>query len=220
MAADAAEQVWSETLSTLRGVYPWIGVVFLVRLIAVVRAMFADVYDEELAAAVSQAYRNKRAYQNSEGLFLVSVPEALAAMRHAPKPVGVSPGIPTGGIEALISSVLVAARARGAPLAPVLAEIENLSDRARHTNDPDKLERLDRDMEEIEGRLSELGAGCLTEDERSKVSELVAREVAHYENQCRRGPLPVSEIDRLRRQCERNFILSTLKIPRLGMLYV
>lgn len=79
--------VWAQTLAALQAVFPLIDVSFLVRLLSIVQVLFKDVTDSELAKAVNRAYSETGSRMKSEGLFLKTVPEALAASRRVPKPI-------------------------------------------------------------------------------------------------------------------------------------
>jgi hypothetical protein len=72
---------WFQTLAALRAAFATIGIRFLFSLLSVVLASFPDVTDSELATAVGFAWRAKKRYQEGEGLFLSTVPDALRAMR-------------------------------------------------------------------------------------------------------------------------------------------
>jgi hypothetical protein len=84
------EKVWSKTLAAIQAIFPIVGVSFLVRLLAVVQVLFKDLTDQEMASAVNLAYQKTAFRMKSEGLFLTTVPEALAALRR-PKPNLISP---------------------------------------------------------------------------------------------------------------------------------
>lgn len=79
--------VWAQTLAALQAIFPLIDVSFLVRLLSIVQVLFRDVTDSELAKAVGRAYSETGSRMKSEGLFLKTVPEALAASRRVPKPI-------------------------------------------------------------------------------------------------------------------------------------
>jgi hypothetical protein len=80
-AGENSESLWAMTLAMLRSVFPLVGVAFLSRLLVTVCALFAGVTDEELAGAVRLAWNWNRARQKHEGLFLLTVPEALRHIR-------------------------------------------------------------------------------------------------------------------------------------------
>lgn len=74
------------TLRILQTIFPIIGVAFLLQLIKAVGKIFGHVSDEELSRAVEYAWAHHGRRQKSPGLFLVTVPEAIAALRRAPPP--------------------------------------------------------------------------------------------------------------------------------------
>jgi hypothetical protein len=80
-AVENSESLWILTLAMLRSVFPLVGVAFLSRLLATVCALFAGVTDAELSGAVRLAWNWNRARQKHEGLFLLTVPEALRFLR-------------------------------------------------------------------------------------------------------------------------------------------
>jgi hypothetical protein len=77
----AAESQWPLTLARLRAVVPGIDALFLLRLLQIVNTRFSGVTDVELAAAAEQAWRARSGYQKGAGLFLDTIPEAMAALR-------------------------------------------------------------------------------------------------------------------------------------------
>lgn len=101
IAAPDPAAAWAETLKTLQEFYAMVDVFYLVRLVAIVRAIYGSVTDAEMAAAVRRAYQEKRKVQRSEGLFFQTVPAALAANRRegggAQAPPIVSPPVIAAG---------------------------------------------------------------------------------------------------------------------------
>ena len=80
--------LWARTMHALQSAFPLCGLSFLVRLLAVVRAMFADVTDAELARAIVFAFGRASGKQKTEGLFLSTVPDAVAYLREHRPPGG------------------------------------------------------------------------------------------------------------------------------------
>lgn len=76
--------MYAQTLAVLVSIFPTIGEVFLSKLVAAARAVFAGVTDQELASAVQVAWARKKHMQTSEGMFLATVPEVLKARRKSP----------------------------------------------------------------------------------------------------------------------------------------
>lgn len=74
----AVEEAWLLTMAKLRSFFPLIAMPFLMLLLVAVRKTFADVTDIELARAVEISFKPG---QETEGLFLQTVPEAVAALR-------------------------------------------------------------------------------------------------------------------------------------------
>lgn len=80
--AEATEKVWAATFAALCSFFPLIGVLFLSRLLAIVRGIFPTITDAELAEAVQAAYVPE---QYSPKLFLLSVPNTIAKLRRQKK---------------------------------------------------------------------------------------------------------------------------------------
>jgi len=75
------EAGWSKTLEAMRSAFATAGTALLMRLVAIVLALFPDVTDSELAAAVGVVIRERGASMRGPALFLDVVPEALANLR-------------------------------------------------------------------------------------------------------------------------------------------
>jgi hypothetical protein len=216
MVTDAAEQVWAKTLLSLRCLFPWVGVAFLVRLVVICRAVFHDLQDDELSQAVTVAYDRKRNIQKSEGLFIHTVPEILAAIRKRPKPPEPAPPLDRSGIEALFSRVLMAVRSRGAPFAPLLPALEDLSARVQ----TDDIFELDRTAERLERQIIAIADGLvLAEPDRAAVARRVQDELARLGSSDGRNMLPVQR-EELKNRIRGQVLLDQLQIPRLSQLYV
>lgn len=221
---DGAEQLWERTLAALQAIFPLVGVAFLVRLVAVVRAVFADVRDAELAEAVDVAFRLKSKTQRSEGLFLLTVPRAIGAMRSGHPAIGAmrhtrggpSQAVDVGqrlleGVRMLQKRVAEALRARGAPFSGHLAALDKLHETMIEGVDLESVERL---MGQLEGAIIATGREAVSENER-----LLCRQCAEE------GARPYSklwgkvQLDDLRTKLEDREILSLLGIPRLSLFY-
>lgn len=75
------ETLWAASLAVLRDVFPIVGLAFLALLVAKCCSLFSIVTDSELAGAIRVAWNLKRGWQECEGLFLFTVPDALRAIR-------------------------------------------------------------------------------------------------------------------------------------------
>jgi hypothetical protein len=218
-AADAAELAWSQTLAALQSVFPLVGVAFLVRLLAIVRVLFPDVTDAELGAAVGVAWSLKRKTQESEGLFLRTVPEALAAARAGRLKVpggGGSVGVGVDlvpGILSLLRSARAVVAGLGDPFALHLAAFDDLEGRAGSA-DLDYV-ALGGSMEALEAQLIESGRAALSDLQRETVENEVAATVFPYREKMNRLQLAALEV-----QARSRAILAVFGIPRLGSLYV
>jgi hypothetical protein len=216
---DAAEQVWTKTLAAIRSVFPLVGLAFLLRLLGVVRSKFAEVNDSQLAEAVAVAYREKQRFQKNEGLFLLTVPEALAAIMKQPRPAP-GPDI-TVGIERLLIRCVESLRARGAPFERQAAAVAALAGRLT-TGGADLLE-VEREMEWLEAEIIDVAAGQLSPAERDTVAACVESTIAPYRDGSyarRAAPMSKLEIETLAERIRGREVLTALAIPRLSMLYV
>jgi hypothetical protein len=213
-ASDPAEQIWAKALAALQSIFPLVGLAFLVRLVSVVRAVFADVTDSELAEAISFAWRQKRRYQVSEGLFIWTVPNALAALRRLPKspPAADIPDVSVG-VRLLLERAKEAITARGAPLAEIVSAVSNLLPRVNETAD---WMAIDEEMQTIEGRLLEAVAssGLMSTVERNAVEDCVESSLNAW-----REKVSTVQLEKMRDQATRNETLKVLMIPRLSTFY-
>lgn len=216
---DGAEQLWSRTLAVLQSLFPLVGVVFLVRLVGIVRLVFADIRDAELAEAVEYAHRSRSRVQRTEGLFLLTVPAAVAALRRngRGKPTKAQETALKGsglldGVQMVIERVTAALRARGAPFEGHVSELVKL--RAAVVEGAD-LEQVDTVMQEIEGRVLATARAELTAGEQAQVSSNVERELRAHNTEL------WSNIQRegLKGRLVDSATLSVLDIPRLSTFY-
>jgi hypothetical protein len=213
--ADGAEQLWTRTLAALQSIFPLIGIVFLVRLVATVRAVFHDIRDEELAEAVSFAWHAKARTQKSEGLFFLTVPAAVLHLRKK-KPSKThsgelhAPGL-ADGVRMLLDKVTEALRPRGAPFAPIVAELLELR---RLVTDDVELETTEQAMMDLEGRIVAAARELLSDGERKAVADCVAEGVKPYAKLWNGVHLAD-----LRGKIEDRETLSVLAIPRLSLFY-
>lgn len=99
-AGDLA-QLWGATLAALREYFPLVGLAFLARLLAAIAGMFAGLTDSELAQAVHFAWKNKSGRQQSEGLFILTIPEAIQALRRRPNKAAAGERGAPGDLQAL-----------------------------------------------------------------------------------------------------------------------
>ena len=207
---DVVELAWSQTLAAIQAIFPMVGVAFLVRLLAVVRQAFANVQDRELAQAVNLAYRKKRS-QESEGLFLLTVPEALAVMRKQPAPAA-APDTRADALRLLLR-MIEAARARGAPLADLTQALSDLHAQVGSGLD---LIYAEQHLEGMEPRIIAAAAATLSQAQRAKIDAHVESSVKPYRTR-RRDPLFGPALDQLREHFRKAEILATLGLPRFTL---
>jgi hypothetical protein len=218
--AQVVTAAWVQTLEAVRNFFPLVNVAFLVRLVAMVRALFLDVDDAELAKAVNYAYFQKVGFQKSEGLFLFTVPEAIAALRKlppktAPPPLGEDRYSPRS-IVAMIRNVSGRLNASGPVFQKHARALDSLAgkiDAAGGQLEMDGLDKLEQDLEARQAAITETAVDSLSSAETVKISESVEMQLAPY------AKMSADQRARLRRQFTEHEALKLLAIPRLGLLY-
>lgn len=216
--AQTLAEVWAQTLGAVQALFPLAGVAFLVRLIAVVSALFRDVNDEEVAAAVRLAYSQKRAQQKSEGLFLFTVPEAIAALRKVPKQTAPPIENCAGRAEGLLLRVLGAVRARGVPFAKHAAALEQLAAEVQRGGPEltiERVEALEAAMQAQSIAITETAIDTLPAAESSAISDHVETVLAPY----RAKLMSVDQARDLREKLTIARVFEVLEIPRLGLFF-
>lgn len=94
---EATEKAWAASMAALQSFFPILKVIFLIRLLQIVRGYFPTITDQELAEAIHAAFVPQ---QFSPKLFLSSVPNAIARLRREKKSLELSPPIkPNDGSE-------------------------------------------------------------------------------------------------------------------------
>jgi hypothetical protein len=218
MPAPAAsiDAAWPATLAILRQTFPLVAGAFVARLVAVVRSTVGNVTDAELAHGVRVAYKQKTS-QHSEGLFLLTVPEALAALRRmAVKPAAPAAGIDRAAIDNHLAKII--ARVWDASWLPIAVSIEldNLRQAARSAD----FEQIDSEMCRLEKSLIAAAHVALTDTEREKIKQAVADQVTSYNRSASRGGLVGDQLEQLSRQFLERAILDHFGIPRLSLFFV
>jgi hypothetical protein len=212
--SDPAEKIWAKALGVLQAIFPLVGVAFLVRLVAVCRAVFAQVTDEQLARAISVAWSHKRAVQKTEGLFLMTVPEALARIVHEKPPSSAGPpGLREGAVRMLIYG------------AEAMAKLgERFSVHAAACNEfrkslkpEDDLAVIEETLQRLEGQILQTAADALTAEQRAAVQSEVDSEMGRLGfSAARHSP---DQIGDLRASLIRRRTFDILSIPRLSLFY-
>lgn len=217
--AQVVAAAWAQTLEAVRNFFPLVNVAFLVRLVAMVRALFLDIDDTELAKAVNYAYSQKAGFQKYEGLFLFTVPEAIAALRkHPPKtaPPATEARYTPRSIVGMIRHVSGSLGASGPVFQKHARALDQLAakiDAAGGTLEMDALDALEQDFEARQAAITETAIDTLSSAESVKISESVETQLAPY------SKMSADQRARLRRQFTEAETLKTLAIPRLGLLY-
>lgn len=217
LPAGKIEQAWPASLAQLRDYFPLVSGAFLARLVGVVKTSIGVVTDAELAHAVTIAYKH---HQQREGLFLSTVPEALAAIRRV-KAKPVPPA--AGGVSypAIVEQIeKVIAVLYGDVWAPreLVEDLERLLTRVASTD----LQQLDDEMTAIEKRIIEAAHVSLADPQRAKIRQRVAVRLKPYADGAGRrgGPMTPDQLDRLARQFLEVELLKYFAVPRLGVFYV
>lgn len=213
---DPVELIWAKALAALQAIFPLCGVAFLVRLVSVVTALFANVSDSELAKAIEFAWAHKSRYQKGEGLFLFTVPTAITALRKLPEspPVNTGPDL-LAGVRMLLGRVWEGLEARGAPFAEIAAAVSDLHGRVKELGD---IGAIDKEMQELEGRILQVACtpGVLSEAESGAVADCVESRIRPYLG----GRMQKLQLDNLREQLRGQETLAVLMLPRLSSLSV
>lgn len=181
--ADEISQIWPKTLAAAKANFPMVGSAFLVQLLGQVSPRFPDATDSEVAEAVKRAYRAKQKKQDSEGLFLLTVPEAIAATRNEPAPAVRAPVQDlTPGVIRLVThcrqKLLELDEGRGAVFGPELAELAELL-KTLHAGGAD-LEIVEQACERIEAAIVRRLETLVTESERAAVAQSVESRLEQY----------------------------------------
>lgn len=209
-AKTAALELWVLSLAALHAVFPVCGRGFLVRLVAVVCKIFSDVTDEELARAITFAWKNKRS-QHSEGLFLYTVPDAVAALRRLggpPKHVDI-----TAGLRSFVVGASDALRARGEPYIHHAEDLEGVVKTVEAAGALN-FEAVEAELERIEFAVYETAAVLLSPADRATVDELVGS--AMRDTVQARASIRGDELEVIRGRVSRLRTLEVLRIPRLS----
>ncbi len=232
---EAAAQVWGATFQALKAAFPLVDVAFLVRLVSVIRALFPDVQDTELARAVGFAWEQKRSIQKTEGLFLATVPHALGHLRHKPAPRESPPSGVYEGARKILRACEAALRGRGAPFAEHAADCAKLL-AGPELATPEEFAWKTADVfaqaTAIEDRIFQTAVATLDAEQRAAVSQFVEHELvrcgfvtegynetgAAGREVFRTAKTP-AQIEALRRQLTERCAASELGIPRLDLFY-
>jgi hypothetical protein len=213
------ESVWLSTLSTLRSVFPLVGLEFLARLLAVVCSLFADVTDSELAKAIRVAWAWKRSVQAREGLFLLTVPEALRWMRAGGDTSAIlgaslsasSPPFDVDRVSGFVRRNARALRDAGEVYGPFADQLE-IVDVAAAVDDlgffESALHAIERDV--IGTALCVTGESVLVE-----LRALVAADMRAYD-----GRMTGEQREALANQYLEQRLLEAANLPRLSLFYL
>lgn len=209
------ESLWVQTLAMLRSVFPLVGFLFLSRLLATVCAMFAGVTDAELSGAVRLAWTWNRARQKHEGLFLLTVPEALRYLRDGGDPRAggssvsrdpVSPPFSIDDVRAFIARNGTALRSAGYDW--IAETLENLN-----------VPVLYQDLAAFEEHLTAIEATMVNavRDEHGvdSIRDELERDLKPY-----RAKMNGDQLRMLEKQFVERRLLELAKLPRLSLFYL
>jgi hypothetical protein len=220
-SSDPVSQIWSKSLATVQALFPLADEIFLVRLVAAVETSHRSLTDDELAAGVALAWKWKKRTQQAEGLFLLTVPAAVAALRKVPKPEQ-APAV-SDGVGRLLARASAALAAHGDVFAAELAHVEKL--RGHVANENFDLMRAESSMEQIETSVIKRGGRLLG----GREAELLAAEDQAERDYVRmattgkmartRESIPQTLLADLRAKARTRKVLELLDIPRLSAFY-
>lgn len=200
----ATEKAWAATMAALCSFFPLVAVNFLVRFLSMVRAIFPDVTDLELAQAVRMAHIPN---QRSEGLFLPShstrVISALRLIRRGPPgdhPAKFEPSAPDDALTRCASAI----RKRG--LHDVAEQIAALS--GNHLE-------IEVALEGIESRTLRAMVATLTDDQRAQIREAAANDLACMGGA---GKFTQDQAGELRAKFFARHARALLKLPRISLM--
>lgn len=206
-----------ETLKAVRSYFPLVGLLFLARLVATVRALYADISDGELARAVRAAYRGSS--QKTEGLFLQTVPDAIAGLRRLQPPEEAPKKRKT--MKNKFLSTIKAVRARGAPFEPLAGEMALLlgefmeryeeNDMAKPGLDAPYTGRADAELARLEFAFVDLALPTLSAEQELEVSRAVEKSVSGQPG------MSVNQRVSFRRGLEVHEVLRVLGVPRFRL---
>lgn len=169
--------VWPNTYAALRAIFPMVGTDFLARLVNVVRSHFgAAVVDDPLSKSVQLAFERKRHRQESEGLFLLTVPEALAVILKRPAPAA-APEISTG-LATRLEGWIRALRERGAPYDTFAVELERV--RAQLDAPGFDLEAIEAQLAKVEASIFQAARAALIAGESAEIEQAISEFVKPY----------------------------------------
>lgn len=127
IAAPAKPQKqWQRSLGAIHAAgFPLSDLNFIRRLLSVVKPKFANVQDEELAFAIKSAAKQKSTVQKSEGLFLTTVPLALAHIRRVPAaPATSAPPDPRANMKAILETCRAGLQQLGGSFLPHVETVD------------------------------------------------------------------------------------------------
>ena len=176
----ARDSAWSAALAALQGCFPLAGMAFLMRLLAVVRSLFSDVSDSELAEGIRFAFLARVGHQRSEGLFLFTVPNAIAHLRRVKAPKGPPAAVTLSASDHLFRCAEVL-KARGRPLSEVASRLTELGNLAADAREPAEIERLDTRLEEVTVELVRVCGSLLAPDQLASVDVLILENMKRYQ---------------------------------------
>lgn len=216
----APARSWPETLATIQRWFPMVGSVFAQKLAAIAQRAVGPVDDPELAKAVAVAFEQKRRRQESEGLFLETVPEALAALRRV-KVSSESIAEAIDESENLIAkactAVLAVLRERGPAFAPILPAINRLL--VESADAAADLDTLERKMMLLDNEIIAAADLTLTAMQRQAIENRVAVFLKELKKTHRIEMLP-HQLHELEAGTRRREIMKELSIPRLSAFYI
>lgn len=208
-AAGSVGRVWPLSLQRLQSLFITADELFLTKLLDAVRSTFRGVTDAELVKAISAAWVAKKGIQKAEGLFLSTVPAALAVMRKQPAPEA-APGLDEQATAA-VTRLSANLRARGAGYVKHAEAIELVGSTAVAGGD---LMQAEERLGEIEAAVIETFRAELSPHNRAGIRQRVAEASAVHARH-----MSVPQAAEFEKQTEGREILAVFDIPRFSLFY-
>lgn len=214
-AKRVSQTSWKNTLDAIQKNFPIAGVDFLARLLDAVRAV-DGLTDDELAGAVQVAWEQKQRVQKSEGMFLLTVPEAIASMRANPKASArflaeqsrswLEPKVGRAVISSeQIKGFAVELSGRGEPFTEFVVPVEGIAALVR---DPFDFAEIEARIDETANAIVTAALATIPPAERKQIAAVVEARIEPYKS---RG------ISKLGLDDMRQKLIETETLERVGL---
>jgi len=211
VARNVAESDFPLTMASVREAYPLVGVDFLGRLVERVSGPHGVVTDAELCKAVGMAWAANHRKQKSEGLFLLTVPEALAVLRSSGSKQKTAAWQAEGAHvfaerRALLDGMQSRLSELGAPFADVSRRVREFGSQV--AEDWSASEFADG-VEDLESEIAKVGAAALADSERVSLDMQIMADLHQY-----RARMSAPQFAELKAQSFRRAVLQRYGMAR------